>query len=109
MGPNPGMSPCAAPRSAGASVDIRQSRVCRATSQTTPAMFAFPQHKHEARNRKMKICVAFQNYADCLCVQLYGNELFKEQKRQLYLPGVAVWTRVYRCKQVNIGWFLPLI
>lgn len=58
---------------------------------------------------KMKICVAFQNYADCLCVELYENELFKEQKCQLYLPGVAVWTRVYWCKQVNIGWFLPLI
>lgn len=58
---------------------------------------------------KMKICVAFQNYADCLCVQLYENELFKEQKCQLYLPGVAVWTRVYWCKRVNTGWFLPLI
>lgn len=67
-------------------------------------MFAFAQHKHPRPETKMKICVF-----SFLCVQLYGNELFKEQKCQLYLPGVAVWTRVYWCKQVNTGWFLPLI
>lgn len=102
LGPHPGMSPRAAPHSAGGSVDIRQSRVCRATGRTTPAMFAVAQHKHPRPQTKMKICVF-----SFLCVQLYGNELFKEQK--LYLPGVAVWTRVYWCKQVNTGWFLPLI
>lgn len=49
--------------------------------------------------------VAFQNYADCMCVQVYD----KEQKCQLYLSGVAVWTFVYGCKWVNIGQFLLLI
>lgn len=55
VGLNPG-SPRAAPHSAGGSVDIQQSRVCRAISQTTLAMFALPEHKHEAWNQNEDLC-----------------------------------------------------
>lgn len=56
------------------------------------------------------LLVAFQ-IMQITCVFSFVKISISKGKRkcQLYLPGVAVWTCVYKCKQVNIGQVLPLI